>query len=197
MNSLTPVKRKQLFGMLVGVVCFVAFVWYLVIQPQHAKLKAQQVKIDEVRGDVATAKRNFGMLGQFEGDFKVSQQELQSQEDKMASGDVYRWMLHIFEDLQTTNRVTLFNIDPPRLSESEIPPQIPYRTATFSVSGTAHYHDFGVFLAALENDLPFLRLQKLELKRGTSFVDTGSDDREQLSFSIELLTLAKVASVQP
>lgn len=196
MSSLDPTKRKQLIGLAIGVVCFVALTWYLLIRQQYDKLQVQQKKIAEVQGEIDKAKHKNRMLDQFEGEFKASQGELQRLEDRMASGDVYRWMLHVFEELQTSNRVSALNIDPPREGVSEIPPQVAYRTATFSVSGIAYYHDFGVFLAALENNLPFLRLQRLDLKRA-SFVDTGSEEKEQLSFTMELLTLAKIASAQP
>jgi hypothetical protein len=196
MSNLDPTKRKQLIGLAIGVVCFVALTWYLIIRQQYNKLQVQQKKIAGVVGDIEKAKLKNRMLDQFEGEFKVSQGELQRLEDRMAPGDAYRWMLHVFEELQTSNHVSALNIDPPRIAESEIPPQVAYRTATFLVSGIAYYHDFGVFLAALENGLPFLRLQKLELKRA-SFVDTGTEEKEQLSFTMELLTLAKVPPTQP
>ncbi len=196
MNSLTPEKRKQLLALAIGVVLFVSGAWYLVIRHEYAKLSSQASKIAEVQAQVEKAKHNNRMLDHFEGDFKNSLQELQRLEERMGTGDVYRWMLHIFEQLQTSNNVSVVNIDPPRLRESDIPPQVPYRMATFSVSGTAYYHDFGVFLAALENELPFARLEKLELKQA-SFTDSGSEDREKLSFTMELSTLAKLAFFNP
>ena len=40
------------------------------------------------------------------------------------------------------------NLEPPHLGESIILPKVPYKAAVLAVNGTAHYHNFGRFLAS-------------------------------------------------
>jgi hypothetical protein len=116
-------------------------------------------------------------------------------EAKMPSGDVYRWAIRNVTSLQT-NSVDIANLEPPRLGESSILPKVPYKTALYSVNGTAHYHDFGKFLASLENSFPHLRLQRLELEP-QQFGEASGASQEQLNFKLEILALIKGSTAEP
>ena len=191
MSNIPAAKKQQLAGIAAGTILFSVVFWYFVIQSQKRTIEQQDKKVGEIRTQIETAKKNSRMLDRLEADFKVSKANLKKLEVLMPSGDVYRWLVQAFEGMQKTNWVTIFNIDPPRVEEVEIPPALPYKAALITVTGLAYYHDFGVFLANMENSMPFIRLQSLELKRA-ALADTGAADREQLSFAMELLTLVKV-----
>ena len=195
MPNLSPQKQTQLVGIAAGILIFVAGYWYAFIQPQGKLIEDQEKKVAEVRSKIETAKRNSQMLHRFEDEYNRSKAALRAIEILMPSGDVYRWMVQAFESMQKTNWVMILNIDPPKLGEVEIPPVIPYSTALFNVTGVGYFHDIGLFLANMENSMPFVRLQSLELKRA-SLADTGGVDREQLSFSMELLSLIKTDPVE-
>jgi hypothetical protein len=113
----------------------------------------------------------------------------------MPTRDVYRWAARTFDSLQT-NDVEVINLEPPRLGQPNTLPTVPYKAATFSISGTAYYHDFGRFLANLENSFPHLRLRRLELK-ATHFGETADAEQEKLAFKIEIVALVKESAIEP
>jgi hypothetical protein len=139
---------------------------------------------------VGVAQRNKRLLEQFADDLKVSKQKLRQREERMASADVYRWILRVFDELETSHGLSIFNLEVPRLEESALPPKVPYKAAVFSVSGTAYYHEFGKFLADLESKFPLMRLQGLELKAAITG-DPYAEEREKLTFKVDLLTLVQ------
>ena len=192
MNNLTATQRNRLLGLALGAFGFVALVWYVLILPQRARLEAKQQKLVDVQREMTAAKRNLGLLNEFENDLKLSKHVLQQREQQMASADVYRWMVRIFDELASAHSISVFNLEAPRVEESTIPPKVPYKAAVFSVSGTAYYHEFGKFLADLENKFPHIRLQGLELKAALTG-DADAEEREKLTFKMDLLTLVQPA----
>ena len=113
----------------------------------------------------------------------------------MPIGDVYRWTTRTFTRLQT-NQVEISQLEPPRLGEVNILPKVPYKAATFTVIGTAYYHDFGKFLANLENGFPHVRVQRLELEP-TQFGEPETEEQEKLNFKMEILALVKSRDTEP
>ena len=88
------------------------------------------------------------------------------------------------------------NLEPPHLGESIILPKVPYKAAVLAVNGTAHYHNFGRFLASLENSFPHMRLQRLELEP-TQFGEAATTAQEQLRFKLEMVALVKPSASEP
>jgi hypothetical protein len=76
-----------------------------------------------------------------------------------------------------------------------VPPKVPYKASTFALVGTAYYHDFGAFLADLENSSPFIRLKSMSLESTSSGVEDPSTS-DKLSFRVEFMTLIKPATDQ-
>ena len=67
-------------------------------------------------------------------------------------------------------------------------PNFPYKQATLSLVGTAHFHDFGRFLADLENQFPHIRVVNLSLELNQS---PAAEDQETVSFKLDIVTLVK------
>ena len=67
-------------------------------------------------------------------------------------------------------------------------PNFPYKQASLSLAGTAHFHDFGRFLADLENQFPHIRVVNLSLDLNPS---PAAEDQETVSFKLDLVTLVK------
>ena len=70
-------------------------------------------------------------------------------------------------------------------------PKFPYRGATFTVKGSAYFHDFGKFLADFENAFPYIRVQNLQLSPMAAPATATGEIKmtEELSFRMELVTL--------
>ncbi|MEY2409955.1 MAG: hypothetical protein QOF48_2625, partial [Verrucomicrobiota bacterium] len=69
--------------------------------------------------------------------------------------------------------------------------KFPYRAAVFHVRGTAFFHDFGRFVADFENTFPYMRIQNIDLEPSSSSLGdhTNPNDKEKLSFKMEIVTL--------
>jgi hypothetical protein len=72
--------------------------------------------------------------------------------------------------------------------------KFPYRAAVFNVRGTAHYHDFGKFVADFENAYPYMRIQNFELEPSAASNSTAQNDQEKLTFKMEIVALVNPAA---
>ena len=68
-------------------------------------------------------------------------------------------------------------------------PSFPYKQATLTVAGTAHFDDLGRFLADFENQFPHVRLVNLSVDANANSLTV---EPEMLSFKMDIITLVKV-----
>lgn len=170
-------------------------IWSLLVGPLRDGLKGRAIRLAQTQDKVRAAQRSVSLSKSVAADLVASRNRLERLEAALPTGDVYRWAIRTFTRLQT-NRVQVITVAPPRSSPSTILPQVPHETATFSVIGRAYYHEFGAFLANLENEFPHLRLRRLELE-ATHFGETDSDEQEKLNFKLEIATLVKSTTAKP
>jgi type II secretory pathway component PulM len=188
--SKSPKEQREriILAVLVSMaVC--AGIWFGALEPEQAGLRHQAKVLAETQGKLSTVQRELRLTESFKAHLDSNLRQIESMEAKMPTGDVYRWAIRSLTSLQTNN-VEIANMEPPRISESSILPKVPYKAALYSVNGVAHYHDFGKFLANLENGFPHMRLQRLELEP-VQFGEATSAGQEQLNFKLEVLALIK------
>ena len=106
-----------------------------------------------------------------------------------APNDMYSWLIQTLNTFRANYRVDIPQFGRELPAEVGIFPKFPYRAALFSVRGTAHYHDFGKFLADFENAFPFIRIQNIDLVPAAS--ESSREAGEKLNFKMELLTLVR------
>jgi Tfp pilus assembly protein PilO len=188
-------KREKLTLAVLMSLAGVAGIWFGLLEPQQASLRNKAKLLAETKGKLTTVQRELRLTESFKTHLDSARQQIESMEAKMPTGDVYRWAIRSITSLQTNN-VEIANLEPPRIGESSILPKVPYKTALLSVNGTAHYHDFGRFLANLENTYPHMRVQRLELEP-TQFGEVTTAGQEQLNFKLEILALVKPSAVEP
>ena len=110
----------------------------------------------------------------------------------MAAGDLYSWLINTLREFKAP-----YKVDIPQFSQIDGPEAMPmlagfpYKQATLTISGTALFYDFGTFLADLENQFPYLRVVNLTLEPSPGQV---GNDREKLTFRMEIATLIKPAA---
>jgi Tfp pilus assembly protein PilO len=197
MNSLPGDKRNQLILVALVTAVVIAGLWYGLIGIEQSALGARADMIGQMQEKVDTARRRAAHLDEFKDELARATATLQNIENQMASGDVYVWIIKTLQNFQAPYQVQITNFDPPTIGETPLLPKVPYRTATFSVLGTARYHDLEIFLANLEDAFPCVRVQKLELEPMSFARSAGGDDEEKLTFKLELATLIKPPSVRP
>lgn len=193
MNFSKLPKEKRNHLVMVGVITLavLALLYFGLISSQNENLSkiGEKKQAAEFRlGEVEDSVRHAGKL---EAELAQTMEKLNALESGMASGDLYSW---------TINAVRAFRADYPKV---EIPqfgpsaeaedmnlfPKFPYKQATLTVAGKAHYHDLGLFLADFENRFPHIRILNLDLKLNTELA--GPADREKLAFSMNIVTLVK------
>ena len=114
---------------------------------------------------------------------------LEAEENDMGSGDLYAWMINTIRTFKAGYKVEIpqfGQMGPP--SEVNLIPNFPYRQATLTVAGSAHFHDFGKFLSDFENQHPHIRVLNLTLDATANAL---SEDQELLNFKMEISTLVK------
>jgi Tfp pilus assembly protein PilO len=185
----TP-KRNQLILVVLITLAAIAGLYFGLIRQQHenlARLAAQrtaatqklQMVLDAIRragGIKAELARARGALGEAESD--------------VATGDLYAWVINSLRQFKAPYRVEI-----PQFSQLgpvmdvNLLPNCPYKQATLTVAGTAHFHDLGRFIADLENQFPHVRLLNLSLDANAPSPTTEQDT---LSFKMDVVTLVKV-----
>jgi hypothetical protein len=127
---------------------------------------------------------------------RQNQEALSRLESQMAKGDLYRWVINSTLDLQERHDVRIVSYEKPQLGPVDVPPAVPYSAASWAISGSAYFEEFGSFLADFENSLPFSRLKALSLWAASPGLSTGGEP-ERLAFRIDCVGLARTDVMTP
>ncbi|GEM_PF-758259 len=195
MPPLNPEKRKQLILLMLGAGAAVSVLWFAAIRPLQASIAEFRTKTGEVQGKIDSANRAILLSDRFRTDFEAARRKLHQAEQGIAKGDVYRWIINTLLDFQAGfKEIELTDFEQPQIGELPMPPALPYRAATFYLSGIATYHQFGKFLAAFENRFSYIRLQNLQLEPANT-VQNIPEAPGKLNFKMQLLLLVSTNSV--
>lgn len=190
MNNLPKEKRDKILLVGIGTVFLIAALFFFVIRPQYAALAERATKIEGANNQLATAERMARQSQQIARSLDEVTTRLRGVEDTMATGDMYSWIIKTLSHFQATYHVEIPNFNQPTVGEVGIFPKFPYQSATFAIRGTAFYHDFGRFLADIENSFPCARVQNLDLEPLGTMAATAQE-AEKVSFKMEIVTLIK------
>jgi Tfp pilus assembly protein PilO len=191
-NSLKP-RKDQILLVAIVTVAAIAGLWFALISGQYDTLSKAQKEAEAMRDKVARAQSLLKRAPQIQEELQSKVQELNGIEDTMAWGDIYSRTLNTLNQFIRDHLVAFNTSDLSRevIAEVNLIPNFPYQAATFVVKVTAHYHDFGVFLADLENQFPHLRVQNLDIAPVNRPMG-GSP--EKLDCKFEIVMLVKPAS---
>jgi len=201
MNSWPPGTRNRLiFVLLVGVGVLLCG-WFMLIAPLQARLKVQKGKADLARMQLQLAQTGQDQGPHYRKLLAERRAEMENLEflmaDESGSG-LLGWEFSTLVPYFNLYNIVHLGWENPTLTDVDLPPDVPYRMATFGVSGQAHYHAFGRFLAAFENGYPFVKIKSVSLQSltpGIGGVVRGMDDLEQLRFRLEYQVLTKTNQV--
>jgi Tfp pilus assembly protein PilO len=144
--------------------------------------KAAEAKRDQIQNAL---KRKEEIAAELAG----SRKALADAEADVASGDLYSWVINTLRGFKAAYKVDVPSFQPiGPTTDVNLLPGFPYQQATLSVSGTAHYHDFGRFLADLENKFPHVRVVNLGLELNLS---PTTEERETVTFRMDVVMLVK------
>jgi len=189
MKSLSKEKRNQLVLVILAFAA-VAAGWYLLLyKTQTQSLQSMRERRDASRQKLQQVKQAIALASQIESDLCDAKQRLDKVEDTMASGDLYSWTINTLKKFKLGYKVEI-----PQFSQIDGPKPMtmlanfPYKQASLIIGGTAHYYEFGRFLADFENQFPYMRVLNLTLEPASGLV---SSEKERLSFRMEIAALVK------
>ncbi len=159
-------------------------------------VKYQYENLTRLATRKATATRKLQQMedavknsARIESDLAEAKQQLtQLESDVGPSGDLYSWVIGTVRTFKAPYKeveIPQFSQIGP-LSEMTMLPGFPYKQASMTVAGKAHYHDLGRFLADFENRFPHIRILNLGLD-----VDSSPQEPEMLAFRMDIVTLVK------
>ena len=188
-SKLPKQKRNQLMLVLVGTLLAVAALYCLVISHQNQNLARLANKKADVRANQHRVLEAIRRAGAIEADLASARKSLAEAEADVASGDLYSWAINTLRQFKAAYKVNIpqFSSLGP-VTDVNLLPNFPYKQASLSLVGTAHFHDLGRFLADLENQFPHLRVVNLCLDLNPN---PAPEEQETVSFKLDLITLVK------
>jgi hypothetical protein len=193
--KLSKEKRDRILltGVLTLGLCF--GLWHVVIKSRAAQLTAERARLEREETQLSEARRWIEQAQTIQADLDRAVDQLQQREEKLASPhDTFAWSRVLLESARQEFPVDIRDVTRPTVGPMRLLPEFPYRTATFTVNGYAHYHEFGRFLAHFENRHPYFRVENIELFRrgvaGSQPTQPGGG-AELLSFKMDIVALLR------
>jgi len=182
-------KRNKLLAVVAGTLVALVGLYFGLIKYQEQNLQRlaeKKVAVEARRKQVLDAIKR---ASQIETDLAAAKKAMADAEADIASGDLYSWVINTLRDFKAKYKVNIPQFNPiGSTMEVNLLPNFPYKQAALSVAGTAHFHDFGRFLADLENQFPHIRVMNLSLELNQS---PAAEDQETVYFKLDIVTLVK------
>src|SRR3954464_11105076 len=162
-------------------------------------IKYQFNKLSEIREKRTKAEKKLvemreAIKGAEHVEAQVAEQKkvLDNIEDDMASGDINAWVINTLRTFKAGYKVEMPQFSPiGPVTDVPVLPEFPYKQATITVAGTAHFHEFGKFISEFENQHPHIRILNLTLDAAPN---PASEEQEIVNFKMEISTLVRPAS---
>lgn len=165
MNNLTKEKKQQLALVVILTLVLASAFWGLFIRAQQQEQEASQKKQADLTKKISDAKVKLGTEQQIADRLAAAEQKIARREATMVDvSDAYSWVLSQFGGKTVANNLN-FTPDKGHADEAGIFPKFPYPAWGYqAVKASGYYKDFGKFLADIETDYPFLRIQNLTME---------------------------------
>ena len=187
--------QKERIVFIVNLTALLSVVLYqLVIVPAKDVLQVRSRLLNDWDQAQRSGKSQTDILTGLHRDYEDANAKIRQSESSVAGGDPYRWLMKTLPNFYEADPVDLLNYEPPAIHEWQIYPKVPYRAVTFTVSGTAYYHDLGRLIMAMENSHPYLRIRRLDLEPKHS-ADPDDKEDEKLNFRLEFESMLKTNTV--
>ena len=189
LSKLPAEKRNRLVLVILVTLIAIAGLYFGLIKRQNENLVLLAQKKAAAARQLQVVHDAIHRADQIKTELDGAKITLAAAESDIASGDLYAWVMNWLRQFKASYKVEI-----PQISQLGSPvdvnllPQFPYKQATLTVAGTAHFHDLGRFLADLENQFPHVRLLNLSLDANAP---ASSAQPESLSFKMDIVTLAK------
>jgi hypothetical protein len=195
MSKWSAQTKQRLVLLALGTTAVVGAIWFLVVMNLRTQLINKANQIEAVRSKLNVTRSGIKLAEKYHVELSRTGSLLGNYETLMAEGDLLRWVIKTLRPLQAQYDVNA-DFTPPQIGELNIPPKVPYKAATYTVVGKARFHEFGSFLAELENSSPFIRVKSLSLEATSSGI-ASANRSDKLTFKLEFSMLIRQKPVSP
>jgi hypothetical protein len=187
-KKLSKEKRKNLI--LVAVLTMVALggIGFGLIRYQYVQLRVIATETSDAGKKLARMKETIQHSEEIARRLAEASETLAAHEAEMGTGDLYSWGLDVLRRFRAAYKVEVPAVNQPVLGECTLLPKFPYKQATFTIGGSAYYHDLGTFIADFENQFPHMRIVNLSLNPISNLIAT---EKEKLAFKMDIVTLVR------
>jgi hypothetical protein len=193
--KLTKEKRDQLILVVLIGLIGIAGLWFGLISFQRQHLITLAKRKDDAQVKLAQMQKAIKNVDEVQYELQEKSKLLAEQEENMASGDLYGWIVDRIKAFQKPYKVDLPQLSQPPLAvkDMDLLPKFPYKQISLKVGGSAYYHELGKFLADFENQFPHMRIVNLEIDPVSTVgsVDKDKPDSEKLTFTMDIVALVK------
>ncbi len=189
-RKLPTEKRNRLVLVTLATLIAVAGLYFGLLRHQNEGLARLAEKKTAASTKLKLVLDAIHRADSIKAELDAAKSTLATAEKDVASGDLYAWVINSLRQFKAPYKVEI-----PQFSQLGAPvdvnllPNFPYKQATLTVAGTAHFHDLGRFLADFENQFPHVRLVNLSLDVNAPSMNVTP---ETLSFKMDIVTLVKV-----
>ena len=192
MSKITKDKRNKIILIGVGTLVVAGALWFLLLNAQQGALKKAQADATKNREQLEAGQRTVQSQAAMKEEFEAASRALRQREMVMAPpNDMYLWHIETLNKFRLGYKVEIPQFGRELMADVGVLPKFPYTAAIFNVRGSAHYHEFGKFLADFENAHPYIRVQNITLEPASGDAASSTEAREKLTFKMELLTLVR------
>lgn len=190
--KLTAEKKQYLA--LVGIVTIgiLAALYFAVMSGQFEKIAALDKQIAEAAANVDKAKKAINKSNAILEELQqltniLNEIETNNMPDQ---SDMYAWFVDNLRKFLVPyqNQISVPFRSREVIGEVGMFPTFPYKSATFSIRGEGTFHQFGRFLADLENKYQYFRVQRIVL---TPIFSETTGSQGKLQFEMDIVTLVK------
>ena len=199
MNLPKEKKDRLILVGICGVVICVG-IWYGLIQTRRTALNLSKTKLTKASAQLDQATTWVKKADQIELEVARTLKIIQNMEENMASAaDPFAWSYVFLDKARSGHDIEIREVLRPEKKEAERKKDVGvfadflYNVVVFTVSGAAHYHDFGNFVADFENQFPYFRIQSISLSNpAEGGGDAGARTaKEKLLFRMDVVALIK------
>jgi hypothetical protein len=187
MNGITKEKRDRLILVCIGTVFALLLIYFALIQPTYQRTRDINSKLNRERQNLQGMEDGIKNADTVAAKAMDLSETLAQNEDDMVNGDPASWIYDTIRNFKGHYKVDISVSGQLTTGDVDLLPRFPYKQIKVAVTGTAYYHDLGVFAADFENAFPHARIVNLVVEPDF----TSGDSAEKLSFRMDIIFLVK------
>lgn len=186
MKQLSTEKKKHLLLVALATGGALAAIWFGIVKWQKGNIRRLVSEGTDAKTKVEQMTREIKNAPKVQERLTEVAAKLKQQEELMASGDLYAWIINAVRDFKASYDVEIPQFSTIVVEDTQLIPSFPYKQARMTVGGLAYYHDIGQFIAGFENRFPIMRIENLQLEPSPSAIETN---KEKLAFKLDIVAL--------